>query len=319
MFSLIITVISIALVAALALATLYYGGNAFNEGRARAEASKLHNHAQQLLGAADLFYVQKGRYPTSEAELVSEGFLDSVPIASAPANSVSAAMAATAWDMPVGGQPVFVLAGGQVDYEVCATFNEQGTLRLQGVPQLAHPELLTQCYGDETALKVVAQKSAGQVASVLSVTEVAAAGTIPVEGSPTGWSVAPASTGPVASPSTPNMTLPELTLDAYDGFNSYAFSTKFLVNNGAAPVTVGPLVLSGHINQTTGEAFVALLNDTCTGAVLNPGASCSFDIGAHGTHWNDPNDYRSTLPFALSVSVEGTLLTQSGVIYVSFA
>ena len=32
MFSLIITIISIALVAALALATLYYGGGAFNKG-----------------------------------------------------------------------------------------------------------------------------------------------------------------------------------------------------------------------------------------------------------------------------------------------
>ena len=38
MFSLIITIISVALVAALALATLYYGGDAFNEGRPKAEA-----------------------------------------------------------------------------------------------------------------------------------------------------------------------------------------------------------------------------------------------------------------------------------------
>lgn len=51
MFSLIITIISIALVAALALATLYYGGSAFNRGSAGAVASQLINEGQQLNGA----------------------------------------------------------------------------------------------------------------------------------------------------------------------------------------------------------------------------------------------------------------------------
>lgn len=46
MFSLIITIISIALVAALALATLYYGGDAFRDGHAAAQASKLKAQAK---------------------------------------------------------------------------------------------------------------------------------------------------------------------------------------------------------------------------------------------------------------------------------
>ena len=54
MFSLIITIISIALVAALALATLYYGGNAFNKGSAEANASKIINEGQQINGAVQL-------------------------------------------------------------------------------------------------------------------------------------------------------------------------------------------------------------------------------------------------------------------------
>ena len=54
MFSLIITIISIALVAALALATLYYGGSAFNKGSAGAEASKLINEGQQINAAVTL-------------------------------------------------------------------------------------------------------------------------------------------------------------------------------------------------------------------------------------------------------------------------
>ncbi len=51
MFSLIITIISIALVAALALATIYYGGSSFNRGSAEAKASQLINEGQQINGA----------------------------------------------------------------------------------------------------------------------------------------------------------------------------------------------------------------------------------------------------------------------------
>jgi hypothetical protein len=52
MFSLIITIISIALVTALALATIYYGGSAFRQGGDAAAAAKLINEGQQLSGAA---------------------------------------------------------------------------------------------------------------------------------------------------------------------------------------------------------------------------------------------------------------------------
>ncbi len=51
MFSLIITIISIALVAALALATIYYGGSAFNRGSADARAAQYINEGQQINGA----------------------------------------------------------------------------------------------------------------------------------------------------------------------------------------------------------------------------------------------------------------------------
>jgi hypothetical protein len=55
MFSLIITIISIALVAALALATIYYGGSAFNRGSDGARASQLINEGQQINGAVTMF------------------------------------------------------------------------------------------------------------------------------------------------------------------------------------------------------------------------------------------------------------------------
>ncbi len=51
MFSLIISIIAIALVAALALASIYYGGSAFQEGAADATASTVVNQGQQIQGA----------------------------------------------------------------------------------------------------------------------------------------------------------------------------------------------------------------------------------------------------------------------------
>lgn len=54
MFSLIISIISIALVAALAAATVYFGGSAFNKGAAGADASAFVNAGQQIAGAFTL-------------------------------------------------------------------------------------------------------------------------------------------------------------------------------------------------------------------------------------------------------------------------
>jgi len=55
MFSLIITIISIALVTALALATIYYGGSAFRQGGDAAAAARFINEGQQLSGAAAVY------------------------------------------------------------------------------------------------------------------------------------------------------------------------------------------------------------------------------------------------------------------------
>jgi hypothetical protein len=84
MFSLIITIISIALVAALALATLYYGGSAFNKGAAGAVAARLINEGQQVNGAVALYKADIGAGSTAAvvtdlAGLVTEGYLSSVP------------------------------------------------------------------------------------------------------------------------------------------------------------------------------------------------------------------------------------------------
>jgi hypothetical protein len=78
MFSLIITIISIALVAALAIATLYYGGSAFTEGNTRATASAIVNQAQQIGGAATLYSVQNAMHP-ADVDALEGAYLSSLP------------------------------------------------------------------------------------------------------------------------------------------------------------------------------------------------------------------------------------------------
>jgi type II secretory pathway pseudopilin PulG len=79
MFSLIITIISIALVAALAVATIYYGGDTFRRSGLKAEAAKVVTSGMQINGAMQVYKAQNSAYPSSLDELVSANLLRSIP------------------------------------------------------------------------------------------------------------------------------------------------------------------------------------------------------------------------------------------------
>lgn len=78
MFSLIISIISIALVAALAAATVYFGGAAFNKGGAGADASTFINAGQQIAGAFTLAEVDAD-VAVTDVESLSPHYLAQVP------------------------------------------------------------------------------------------------------------------------------------------------------------------------------------------------------------------------------------------------
>jgi hypothetical protein len=96
MFSLIITIISIALVATLALATLYYGGDAFNQGRAGAEASKLINEGQQINASVALAQVTDVRPLDTLADLALGNVLTQLPQSFSGSGTVAIAGPVTA-------------------------------------------------------------------------------------------------------------------------------------------------------------------------------------------------------------------------------
>lgn len=115
MFSLIITIISIALVAALAIATLYYGGSAFSQGTAKAKAATVVNHGQQITGANTLYANDfSGNYAATVQALVDAKYLASTPVAGLTSDVYS-----------VSGVSSNVVTLANVPAEVCGKINVQ--------------------------------------------------------------------------------------------------------------------------------------------------------------------------------------------------
>lgn len=90
MFSLVISIIAIALVGVLALASIWYGTNAYNENKTSAGASQIINETEQIEGAILAFNVEQGYSPsvcdvTEEScdeplqDLIDFGYLSSAP------------------------------------------------------------------------------------------------------------------------------------------------------------------------------------------------------------------------------------------------
>ena len=80
MVNLIITLISIALIAAVAVAALYNGGDAFRQGSAKSSAAQLVNAGQQI-SAANVLYANDngGSYTTDITDLNDGSYLSSTP------------------------------------------------------------------------------------------------------------------------------------------------------------------------------------------------------------------------------------------------
>lgn len=80
MFSLIITIIAIALTAALAVATLYYGGTSFTNASLRARVAKDLEQMTTIAGANTVYTNSTGGIPAPDLDaLITSNFLSSNP------------------------------------------------------------------------------------------------------------------------------------------------------------------------------------------------------------------------------------------------
>jgi hypothetical protein len=157
MFSLIITLVSIALVAALAVATIYYGGQVANKSRTKAIAATVVTQGTQLLGATTTFHATEGRYPALLEELVERKFLSDLPYAPRTVGQIDqraivlgipeahAAGAPLAWQQVQSGTPQFWLIRS-VSETVCRAINAQ-VLGEDSIRVAAIPGKPVQCFG----------------------------------------------------------------------------------------------------------------------------------------------------------------------------
>lgn len=115
MFSLIISLIAIALVAALSIATVYYGGSAFARYGSETHATQLLNEASQLEIAMQLYRADhQGETPSSLAELTQD-------------NKYLKGLAPT-W---VDSLSYVTTQGTEIPDEVCLEFNNR-----KGIPYI---------------------------------------------------------------------------------------------------------------------------------------------------------------------------------------
>lgn len=83
MTTIILVILGVLLAAAAVLFVIYYGGDAFGNGRIEAEAGRLVGEGAQMEAALELYYRQEGSYPTSSDpidELIGAGYLTHQPL-----------------------------------------------------------------------------------------------------------------------------------------------------------------------------------------------------------------------------------------------
>jgi len=152
MFQLIVAVISIALVAALAIASIFYGGEAFTKSSDKAHVTALVNQAQQISGAYQLYKTDNGTAPATIADLVSGGYLASLPTPpKVAADGAAWELDATTIDLGNGVAPVakIIVNAPDADEGICVEVVRQagGTVNGNTVEAADNPQF--GCVSDE--------------------------------------------------------------------------------------------------------------------------------------------------------------------------
>lgn len=177
MFSLIVTVISVALVVALVVAVLYHGGDTVTQGRAAADAATYETQSGQLLGAMDIYAATNHRYPDTPQDLITGRQLSSLPQIEITGSGGQSQV--TSWAMPTAGQPVVAIS--PVPLAACKSFNKM-QFGVDKVLMAPHTEQPASCFGpDAEHLTILRTKSAsGMTAGMASLNLGFAAVTTPI-------------------------------------------------------------------------------------------------------------------------------------------
>ncbi|MCS4089863.1 hypothetical protein [Rhizobium sp. BK176] len=129
MFQLIVAVIAIALVIALTLASIFYGGEAFTRSSLKANVAAMVNQAQQISGAHTLYKTDYSTAaPTGQtglAELKKQGYLAEIPNAPKIAKIDSVTGDVAKWDYRPDDKAVYLELGAEPE-ETCKAVAQNG-------------------------------------------------------------------------------------------------------------------------------------------------------------------------------------------------
>lgn len=154
MFQLIVAVISIALIAALAGASIFYGGSAFSGSTAKANVSALINQGQQIGGAMALYRTDNGGANAGTIQALIDGaYLQSAPAVPAVADT------GAAWTLTTDGAFAYVKLAPDAAANTCAEVTAQnGGVAAEAEADLDDPALMEigdsvpfNCLGDPEA------------------------------------------------------------------------------------------------------------------------------------------------------------------------
>ena len=145
MFSLIVTIISIALVAALAIATIYYGGNSFLEGSTRTAAATLLNQGAQIAGSTMLYSTDQQTVPSRPSDLVGQHYLKELPLPPKVAYFGNVVPKQSDWEW-FSPTTVHVVLRNKINEKTCREINIKAN-QTSDIPPIMKPEWIVQCYG----------------------------------------------------------------------------------------------------------------------------------------------------------------------------
>lgn len=121
MTGIVLVIVGILLAAAAALFVVFYGGDAYNAGNARAAAATIVNMGENVRHAADLYRMQEGGEAPDMAALVAQKYLTQAP----DPGSLGRPLATWRTMRPVGGGVVDAYVMDGVDEKVCREINRQ--------------------------------------------------------------------------------------------------------------------------------------------------------------------------------------------------
>jgi hypothetical protein len=121
MFSLVISIIAIALGAVLLFSTAYYGGDSLNEGTVKAKVSQFKNEAHQISSALTLYKVENGGFNTDDgSEFSWQTLVDKEYLKQLPQSGLSEDGSTTLFSWGIRDNVIFL---PNVSDEVCVTAN----------------------------------------------------------------------------------------------------------------------------------------------------------------------------------------------------